>query len=235
MILEGEIMDAKMSSFFLHEKLMSLRSTVSTVAQKCHGNFNFTHGNFNLLTAISTLLTAISILLTAISILLTAISIYSRQFRSFTHGNFNFTHGDFNFTHGNFNFLTATLTAFFASLTTCQLRRPTETKSMAGKTQNQKWIVKVDLQREKWKSQSKVDLRTSRTRGYLHETGTNSDWCEFVSVAIHFFSCIYLTENELRPVWLHLGRWPDTSYFRAGLRPYRSHTKQKSDSVRAHK
>ena len=100
-------MDAKMSSFFLHEKLMSLRSTVSTVAQKCHGNFNFTHGNFNLLTAISTLLTAISILLTAISILLTAISIYSRQFRSFTHGNFNFTHGNFNFTHSDFNILTA--------------------------------------------------------------------------------------------------------------------------------
>ena len=25
----------------------------STVAQKCHGNFNLTHGNFNLLTAIS--------------------------------------------------------------------------------------------------------------------------------------------------------------------------------------
>ena len=221
MILEGEIMDAKMSSFFLHEKLMSLRSTVSTVAQKCHGNFNFTHGNFNLLTAISTLLTAISILLTAISILLTAISIYSRQFRSFT--------------QGNFNFLTATLTAFFASLTTCQLRRPTETKSMADKTQNQKWIVKVDLQREKWKSQSKVDLRTSRTRGYLHETGTNSDWYEFVSVSIHFFSCVYWPKNELRPVWLHLGRWPDTSYFRAGLRPYRSHTKQKSDSVRVHK
>ena len=193
---------------------MSLGSTVATVAQKCHGNFNFTHGNFNLLTAIS-------ILLTAISILLTAISIYSRQFRSFT--------------QGNFNFFTATLTAFFASLTTCQLRLPTETKSMADKTQNQKWIVKVDLQREKWKSQSKVDLRTSRTRGHLHETGTNSDWYEFVSVSIHFFSGVYWPKNELRPVWLHLGRWPDTSYFRAGLRPYRSHTKQKSDSVRAHK
>ena len=153
---------------------------------------------------------------TAISILLMAISIYSRQFRSFI--------------QGNFNFFTATLTAFFASLTTCQLRLPTETKSMADKTQNQKWIVKVDLQREKWKSQSKVDLRTSRTRGYLHETGTNSDWYEFVSVSIHFFSCVYRPKNELRPVWLHLGRWPDTSYFRAGLRPYRSHTKQTSES-----
>ena len=73
----------------------------STVAQKCHGNFNlftavyfnfthgnfncgnftFTHGNFNLFTAI---------LITAISILLTAISIYSRQCRNFTQGNFNF-------------------------------------------------------------------------------------------------------------------------------------------------
>ena len=41
----------------------------STVAQKCHGNFNLTHGNFNLLTAIS-------------------IQFESRQFQ-FTHGNFN--------------------------------------------------------------------------------------------------------------------------------------------------
>ena len=99
-----------------------------TGGPKVSRQFQFYSWNFNLLTAIS-------ILLTAISILLTAISIYSRQFRSFT--------------QGNFNFFTATLTAFFASLTTCQLRRPTETKSMADKTQNQKWIVKVDLQREK--------------------------------------------------------------------------------------
>ena len=33
-------------------------------------------------------------------------------------------------------------------------------------------------------------------------------------------------KNELRPVWLHLGRWPDTSYFRTGLRPYRSHARK---------
>ena len=177
---------------------MSLGSTVATVAQKCHGNFNFTHGNFNLLTAISILLTAISILLTAISILLTAISIYSRQFRSFT--------------QGNFNFFTATLTAFFASLTTCQLRLPTETKSMADKTQNQKWIVKVDLQREKWKSQSKVDLRTSRTRGHLHETGTNSDWYEFISVADP-------TRVTFVPVWDRTVLIPN----------------KKGDSVRVHK
>ena len=77
----------------------------STVAQKCHGNFNlltaisicsrqfqfahgsfnFAHGNFNLLTAVS---------------------ICSRQFQ-FAHGSFNFAHGSFNFTHGNFNLLTA--------------------------------------------------------------------------------------------------------------------------------
>ena len=176
---------------------MSLGSTVSTVAQKCHGNFNFTHGNFNLLTAISTLLTAISILLPGISILLTAISIYSRQFRSFTQGNFNFT-------HGNFNFFTATLTAFFASLTTCQLRRPTETKSMADKTQNQKWIVKVDLQREKWKSQSIYEpaelggiyMRLGRTQTGMSsyrspyisfqaftDLKMNSDRSDFISVA----------------------------------------------------
>ena len=73
-----------------------------TVAQKCHGNFNFT---------------------TAISTSFTAISTLSRQFQfhhdnfNFVHGNFNFTtaisisprqfqfcHGNFNFVHGNFNF-----------------------------------------------------------------------------------------------------------------------------------
>ena len=34
-------------------------------------------------------------------------------------------------------------------------------------------------------------------------------------------------KNELRPVWLHLDRWPDTSYFPTGPIPYRSHVKQK--------
>ena len=107
----------------------------------CSRQFQFFHCKFILLTPISILLTAISICSWQFQFvhgnfnLLTAISIYSRQFR--------------NFTQGNFNFFPATLTAFFASLTTCQLRRPTETKSMADKTQNQKWIVKVDLQREK--------------------------------------------------------------------------------------
>ena len=86
------------------------------------------------------LLTAISILLTAISISLTTISTYSLQFQ-LVHGNFNlFTaisiySRQFQFTHGNFNFFTATLTAFFASLITCQLRRPTvATKSHNAKS-----------------------------------------------------------------------------------------------------
>ena len=85
---------------------------VCTVAQKCHGNFNFT---------------------TAISTSFTAISISSRQFQ-FHHGNFNFVHGNFNFItaisisprqfqlrsrqfqfhHGNFNFTTAISTSFTA-------------------------------------------------------------------------------------------------------------------------
>ena len=54
----------------------------------------------------------------------TAISIYSRQFQ---------------IAHGNFNFFTATLTALFALLTTCQLRRPT----VATKSQHAK--SKVDI------------------------------------------------------------------------------------------
>ena len=86
------------------------------VAQKCHGNFN----------------------------LLTAISICSRQLQQqfqFVHGNFNLLKAisicsqqlqqQFQFAHRNFNLLTAIsffsrqCLAFFASLTTCQLWRPT--------------------------------------------------------------------------------------------------------------
>ena len=91
------------------------------------------------------------------------ISICSRQFR--------------NFAQGNFNFFTAMLTAFFASLTTCQLRRPTETKSMADKTQNQKWIVKVDLQREKWNQNQK-----SISFHAFTDLKMNSDRSNFISV-----------------------------------------------------
>ena len=120
----------------------TLRYDVPKVSRQFH----------NLLTAISILLTAISISLTTISTyslqfqlvhgnfnLFTAISIYSRQFQ-FTHGNFNlFTAISIYSLHGNFNFFTATLTAFFASLTTSQLRRPT----VATKSQNAK--SKVDI------------------------------------------------------------------------------------------
>ena len=79
------------------------------MAQKCHGNFNFTHrqfqfvlGNFNLLTAISIcsqqpfqFIYGNFNLLAATSILLTAISIYSQQFLLF-HGN---AHGIFSLAH----------------------------------------------------------------------------------------------------------------------------------------
>ena len=90
----------------------------------------------------------------AISIILfTAISIYSRQFQ-FVHGNFNLLTAililicswQFQFTHGNFNFFMAMLTAFFALLTTCLLRRLT----VATKSQNQKSKFKVDLRVSDW-------------------------------------------------------------------------------------
>ena len=158
----------------------------------CSRQFQFFHCKFILLTPISILLTAISICSWQFQFvhgnfnLLTAISIYSRQFR--------------NFTQGNFNFFTATLTAFFASLTTCQLRRPTVATHQKSKHKIKSGYLQSIFKEKSENRKSKVDLRTSRTRGYLRETGTNSDWCEFVSVAIHFFSCIYRTENELRPV-----------------------------------
>ena len=73
----------------LREKYLRKEASiqVSTVAQKCHGNFNlltaisicsrqfqFAHGSFNLLTAVSISLTAFFNLLTAVSISLTAVS-----------------------------------------------------------------------------------------------------------------------------------------------------------------
>ena len=125
---------AKGKSFSRENKSLVYVNLHSTVAQKCHENFNFVHGNFNFTHSNFNLFTAFQ----------------------FTHGNFNLLTAistcsrEFQFTHGNFNFLTATLTAFFASLTTCptcQLWWPTvATKSQ---TQNQKSIFKVDLQSEK--------------------------------------------------------------------------------------
>ena len=111
----------------------------TAVSISVHGNFNFssrqfnfTHGNFNLLTAI---------LITAISILLTAISIYSRQFYS---RHFQFFLGN---AHGIFRFSHHLLATAADSGHTPKV-----------KTQNQKWIFKVDLQREKWKSDMKTRL-----------------------------------------------------------------------------
>ena len=134
--------------------------------------------------------------------LLMAISICSRQFQ-FAHGDFNYSRQFRNFTQGNFNFFTATLTAFFASLTTCQLRRPTVATHQKSKRKIESGYLKSIFKEKSENRKSKVDLRTSRTRGYLYETGTNSDWYEFVSVSIRFltfFSCVYRPKNELRPV-----------------------------------
>ena len=78
----------------------------STVAQKCHGNFNFTHGNFNFFTAISIYSRQFKFTLAW------AISTCSRQFQH-TQGNFNLLTAistcprQFQFVHGNFNLLTA--------------------------------------------------------------------------------------------------------------------------------
>ena len=41
--------------------------------------------------------------------------------------------------------------------------------------------------------------------------------------------------NELRAVWLCVGRWPDTSYFRTCPRLYSSHVKRKRISDQVHK
>ena len=118
---------------------------------------------------------------------------------------FQFYSRRFQYTHGNFAILLKAISIFarqrprhFPLLSPPVSYGGRQWPHTRVKTQNQKWIVKVDLQREKWKSQSTVDLRTSRTRGYLHETGTSSDWYEFVSVSIHFFSWVYRPKNELR-------------------------------------
>ena len=156
-----------------------------------HGNFNFFTGN---------------------SFYSRQFQFYSRQFQ-FAHGNFNlFTaisicSRRFQFTHGNFAILLRVISIFsqqrsrhFSLLTTCQLRRPTVATHQKSKHKIESGYLQSIFKEKSENRKSKVDLRTSRTRGYLHETGTNSDWCEFVSVAIHFFSCVYRTENELRPV-----------------------------------
>ena len=162
-------MSANFIQFFLSGSVFYGGPKVSRQFQFANGNCNFTHGNFNLLTAILICSRQFQFYSRQFQFalcnfnLLTAISIYPRQFQfahgNFNYSNFNFTHGDFNinsrqfhnFTQGNFNFFKATLTPFFASLTTCQLYMAANSgHAPKVKKQNyQKWIVKVDLQREK--------------------------------------------------------------------------------------
>ena len=166
---------------------------------KVSQQFQFAHGNFNLFRAISICSRQFQFVQGNFN-LLTAISIYPRQFQ-FAHGDFNLLRAISQFySEGNFNFFTATLTAFFASLTTCRLRRPTVATHQKSKRKIKSGHLKSIFKEKSENHKSKVDLRSSRTRGYLHETGTNSDWYEFVSVAIHFLSCVYRPKNELRPV-----------------------------------
>ena len=107
----------------------------------------------------------------------------SRQFQ-FTHGNFSllaaisFYSQQFQFTHGNFSLPSPPVN--YSSR-----QWPPKVKKRKIKSWYLKSIFKVKSENQK----SIVDLQAS---GYLHETGMNSDRFEFVSVSIHFFSCIYV-------------------------------------------
>ena len=70
-------------------------------------------------------------------------------------------------------------------------------------------------------------MRPGRTR-----TGMSSYRSPYIS--FHTFTWDR-PKNELRAVWLCVGRWPDTSYFRTGPRLYRSHVKRKRIQDRVHK
>ena len=111
------------------------------------------------------------------------ISICWRQF-PFTHGNFSllaaisFYSQQFQFTHGNFSLPSPPVN--YSSR-----QWPPKVKKRKIKSWYLKSIFKVKSENQK----SIVDLQA---RGYLHETGMNSDRFEFVSVSIHFFSCIYM-------------------------------------------
>ena len=120
------------------------KTLISTVAQKCHGNFN----------------------------LLMAISICWWQFQ-FTHGNFNYSR-QFHFTHSNFNLLTA-IFRFAHHLSTTAADSGHQKSKRARKIKS--WYLKSIFKVKSENQKSIVDLRT---RGYLHETGTNSDRFEFV-------------------------------------------------------
>ena len=145
---------------------------------KVSWQFQFTHVNFNLLTAISIYSWQFQFTHSNF-ILLTAISMYSRQFQFF-HGK---AHSIFRFAHH----LSTTAT---------------DSGHQKSKRKIKSWYLKSIFN---VKSENQKSIVHLRTRGYLHETGTTSDRFEFVSVSIHFFSCIINMhgaglKNELRPV-----------------------------------
>ena len=118
-------------------------------------------------------------------ILLTPISICSRQFR--------------NFTQGNFNFFTATLTAFFASLTTSQLRRPTVATHQKSKHKIKSGYLQSIFKEKSENRKSKVDLRTSRTRGiYVRLGRTQTGVSSYLSPYISFHAFTELKMNSDR-------------------------------------
>ena len=98
-----------------------------------------------------------------------AISVYSQQFH---------------FTHSNFNLLTA-IFRFAHHLSTTAA----DSGHQKSKRKIKSWYLKSIFKVKSENQKSIVDLQT---RGYLHETGMNSDRFEFVSVSMHFFSCIYM-------------------------------------------
>ena len=111
----------------------------------------------------------------------------SRQFQ-FTHSNFNLLTAiyswQFQFTHSNFILLTA-IFRFARYLSTTAA----DSGHQKSKRKIKSWYLKSIFKVKSENQKSIVDLRT---RGYLHETGTNSDRFEFVLVSIHFFLCIYM-------------------------------------------
>ena len=71
----------------------------------------------------------------------------------------------FQFAQGTFNFFTATLTTFFASVTTCQLQPPTVALHQKSKRKIKSRYVKSIFKEESENHKSKVDLRTSLNEG----------------------------------------------------------------------
>ena len=84
---------------------------------------------------------------------------------------------------------------------------------------------------------SRVWMNSNRVRGnYMRPTRTRTGMSSYRSPYISFHAFTWdRPKNELRAVWLRVGRWPDTSYYRNGPRLYRSHVKRKRISDRVHK